>query len=67
MSVVGQEFARPPKDLGTRRQEQYPNFMASGKLYLVRCFLCEPVHGQENFAPMVAKGQCAWCGWKWKP
>ena len=32
----------------------------NGDLYLVRCESC----GNENYAPMVATGQCAWCGWK---
>lgn len=34
-----------------------------GKLYLVRCYACEPDRGRENYLPAVASGQCAWCGW----
>ena len=30
-----------------------------GKLYVVRCPSC----GRENWAPAVATGECAWCGW----
>jgi len=36
------------------------NFESNGKLYLVNCYAC----GSENYALMVASGQCAWCGWK---
>lgn len=32
----------------------------TGKLYLVRCPKCKA----ENYAPSVASGECAWCGWK---
>lgn len=28
-------------------------------LYMERCPNC----GRENYAPMVATGICAWCGW----
>lgn len=46
-------------------QEQHPNFRGeNGKLYLVRCFACGGERGTENYAPMVADGQCAWCGWE---
>ena len=46
-------------------QEKRPNFRNSeGKLYLVRCFICDPNCGVENYMPAVATGQCAWCGWK---
>lgn len=31
-----------------------------GKLFMVRCADC----GRENWAPAVASGQCAWCGYK---
>lgn len=34
-----------------------------GKLYLTRCYACEPDHGRENYLPAVASGVCAWCGW----
>ena len=40
-----------------------PNFIADGKVYLVRCPKCE----RENYAPAVATGQCAWCGHKATP
>lgn len=36
------------------------NFEADGKKYLVRCPRCK----KENYAPAVATGQCAWCGYK---
>jgi len=29
------------------------------KLYMVRCPKC----GKENYAPAVASGTCAWCGY----
>jgi len=31
-----------------------------GKIYLIRCPKCD----LENYAPAVASGQCAWCGYK---
>ena len=34
-------------------------FESGGKLFLVRCPKCE----KENWAPSVASGQCAWCGY----
>ncbi len=41
-----------------------PNFRdEGGKLFTVRCYACNPVMGVENYAPSVASGQCAWCGW----
>jgi len=30
-----------------------------GTLYMERCPKCE----RENYAPAVASGICAWCGW----
>lgn len=46
-------------------QEREPNFRSKdGRLFLVRCFICDPNHGVENYMPIVATGQCAWCGWK---
>lgn len=46
-------------------QDREPNFRnEDGKLYLVRCFACDPEHGRENYIPAVASGQCVWCGWK---
>lgn len=47
-------------------QDKLPNFKYKGKLFLVRCFNCEPQNGRENYLPAVASGQCAWCGWKEK-
>lgn len=47
-------------------QDRRPNFRTDGKLFLVRCFNCDPEAGRENWAPAVASGQCAWCGWKEK-
>ena len=37
-----------------------PNFEVNGQVFLVRCPEC----GKENWAMMVATGQCVWCGWK---
>lgn len=45
-------------------QDKHPNFRKDGKLYLVKCYKCDPKYGRENYAPAVASGQCAWCGWK---
>ena len=46
-------------------QDRIPNFRSDddGSLFLVRCFACEPERGRENWAPEVASGRCAWCGW----
>lgn len=42
-----------------------PNFRGdNGKLYLVRCFVCEPNGGKENWSMAVATGRCEWCGWE---
>lgn len=50
---------------GDARQYEPPNFIGeNGSLYLVRCYVCAPVRGRENWAVMVASGTCAWCGWK---
>ncbi len=35
------------------------NFVANGKVFLVRCEKCNA----ENWAMAVAKGYCAWCGY----
>jgi len=43
-----------------------PNWISKGTLYLVRCYECDPEYGRENYAPAVATGQCAWCGWELK-
>jgi len=46
-------------------QDKKPNFRdKSGKLFLVRCFICEPDRGRDNWKPAVASGTCAFCGWK---
>lgn len=48
-------------------QDRGPNFRAGGtRLYLVRCYACDPEHGRENWAPAVASGTCAHCGWNEK-
>lgn len=45
-------------------QEKGANFRDSkGNLYLVRCYVCEPERGRENYGPAVSTGNCAWCGW----
>jgi len=46
-------------------QDRPPNFRdKDGQLFLVRCFACCEKSGTENYAPAVASGSCAWCGWK---
>lgn len=35
------------------------NFMHAGKWYMVYCPKCD----LENYAPAVASGTCAWCGY----
>jgi len=45
-------------------QDREPNFREGDKLFLVRCFKCGGEQGRENYAPAVASGNCAWCGWK---
>ena len=49
-----------------KEQLRHPNFIGkkSGKLFLVRCYNCEPERGRENYGISVASGECAWCGWK---
>lgn len=37
---------------------KHPNFIANGKVYLVKCPKCEA----ENYAPAVSNGICVWCG-----
>lgn len=45
-------------------QDRPPNFRDDeGRLYLVRCFVCDPDVGRENYVLAVATGQCAFCGW----
>jgi hypothetical protein len=46
------------------RQDRPPNFRDNGKLFLIRCFVCGDEYGRENHAMYVARGECAWCGWK---
>ena len=42
-------------------QDKEPNFRdENGNLYLFRCYLCN----RENWAPAVATGTCANCGYK---
>ena len=39
-------------------QDRPPNFRdEEGKLFLVRCFACNPEIGRENWALVVAEGQ----------
>ncbi len=54
----------PNEEERVHRNYQHPNWVSDGQLYLLRCYNCDPVHGQENYAMAVASGQCAWCGWK---
>lgn len=52
-------------DKGAVDQDRKPNFRDDkGRLYLVRCFACEPERGRENWAMAVSEGRCAFCGWK---
>jgi ssDNA-binding Zn-finger/Zn-ribbon topoisomerase 1 len=47
----------------TEEKLLYGNFRTEdGKLFLLRCPECK----LENYAPAVASGECAWCGWKEK-
>lgn len=51
--------------VGESSQDRPPNFRSEdGRLFLVRCFACDPDHGRENWALAVADGTCAFCGWK---
>lgn len=46
-------------------QDQSPNFRGKdGSLFLVRCFACGDSYGRENWAMAVARGTCAFCGWR---
>lgn len=46
-------------------QDRHPNFRGdNGKLYLVKCFICDPKYGLENYVIAVSMGQCYKCGWK---
>ncbi len=35
------------------------NFVSDEKVFMVRCEKCD----LENWAPAVASGHCAWCGY----
>lgn len=52
--------------MGMGSQDRPPNFRLNGKLYLVRCFVCDPERGRENYMAAVSAGVCAWCGWSEK-
>lgn len=46
------------------KQDRKPNWRGEdGRLFLVRCFQCDPIHGLENSALHVSSGTCAFCGW----
>jgi len=48
-------------------QDREPNFRSiSGQLFLVKCFVCDPTFGKENYTFAVANGECAWCQWREK-
>ena len=45
-------------------QDQGRNYRnEEGKLFLIRCYNCDPKDGRENCMPAVATGVCTWCGW----
>lgn len=41
------------------KEVEHPNFIANGKVYLVRCPKCK----KENCAMAVPSGICYWCGY----
>lgn len=47
------------KKMAEAERELSENFSVDGKTYLVRCPKCN----KENYAPSVASGVCAWCGY----
>jgi len=50
--------------ISREKQLKGPNFLSDkGQLFLVRCYSCAEGDGRENWAPFVATGHCAWCGW----
>jgi ribosomal protein L37E len=53
MSAKAEKFVRRVTERGVSHHGQ-----SSGTAYLIRCHRC----GQENYAPAVATGTCAWCG-----
>jgi len=59
----------PPPASGTEKpNDRSPNFRdETGKLFLVRCFVCVPGYGRENYGPAVASGSCAWCNFSDTP
>ena len=67
-TVTSNEAEQPPQPetpaVGVGVNDRRPNFRTNdGKLYLMRCFACEPEYGRENYCMCVADGVCAWCGW----
>ncbi len=50
----------PKEDRDVRRGKGYGFVSESGNIWMLRCFEC----GRENYAPNVASGTCAWCGFK---
>jgi hypothetical protein len=62
-AIRGDERNPWAEPLGATENDRAPNWRTGGWLYVQRCFVCEPERGRENYAPSVAKGQCAWCGW----
>lgn len=56
---AGSNPARAPKV----NQDREPNFRIDGKLFLCRCFACDPRYGTENHVAFVAEGKCWQCGW----
>lgn len=56
---------RGGNEMNNTIQDRAPNFRdKDGNLYLIRCFECDSVYGNENWIPAAASGQCAHCGWK---
>ena len=44
--------------------DRCPNFRDErDRLFLIRCFACEPQRGVDNWAMAVSSGACAFCGW----
>lgn len=49
------------QDANAKLEDCNENFRdEEGKGFLVRCPSCK----RENYAMMVASGQCGWCGWR---
>ena len=57
-------MARPNRIIDfdkTTKSRAWGNFYGrDGRPYIRKCCKCK----QENYAPAVATGTCAWCGWK---